>query len=113
MLLDDVLARRYLRLTELHRQVVGQRPVANLIVGGRRGEAQVKSVRQRKAHLLARIKKNLVFVPIKQLPDGSYLAKLYPSPRHRDRDEEGIVVRIIDYTFDDPGRPGSGQSIVC
>lgn len=69
----------------------------------------VKSVRQRKAHLLARIKKNLVFVPFKQLPDGSYLAKLYPSSRHRERDEKGIVVRIIDYTFDDPGRPGSGQ----
>jgi len=69
----------------------------------------VKSVRQRKAHLLARIKKNLIFAPIKQLPDGSYLAKLYPSPRHRERDEEGIVVRIIEYTFNDPGRPGSGQ----
>jgi len=69
----------------------------------------VQSVRQRKAHLLARIKKNLVFEPIKQLPDGSYLAKLYPSPRHRQRDEEGLVVRIIEYTFDDPGRPGSGQ----
>jgi len=68
----------------------------------------VQSVRQRQAHLLARIKQNLVFEPIKQLPDGSYLAKLDPSPRHRQRDEEGLVVRIIDYTFDDPGRPGSG-----
>jgi hypothetical protein len=69
----------------------------------------VSSVLARKAHLLARIKKNLIFTPIKQLGDGSYLAKLYPSPRHRDRDEDGIVVRIIEYTFDDPGRPGSGQ----
>lgn len=69
----------------------------------------VRSVRERKAHLLARIKKNLIFKPMKQLSDGSYLAKLYPSPRHRDRDEGGIVVRIIEYTFDDPGRPGSGQ----
>ena len=69
----------------------------------------VQSVLQRKAHLLARIKKNLVFTPTKRLADGSYLAKLYPSPRHRDRDEDGIVVRIIEYTFDDPGRPGSGQ----
>lgn len=69
----------------------------------------VHTVRQRKAHLLARIRKNLVFVPMERLSDGSYLAKLYPSPRHRDRDEGGIVVRIIEYTFDDPGRPGSGS----
>lgn len=71
--------------------------------------ATVAQVRQRQAHLLARIKKNLVFVPLRRLHDGSYLAKLYPSPRHRQRDEDGIVVRIIEYTFDDPGRPGSGQ----
>lgn len=69
----------------------------------------VRSVRARQAHLLARIKKNLIFTPIEQLADGSYLAKLYPSPRHRDRDEDGLLVRIIEYTFDDPGRPGSGQ----
>ena len=69
----------------------------------------VRTVRQRGAHLLARVKKNLVFRPLRRLHDGSYLAKLYPSPRHRDRDEEGIIVRIIEYTFEDPGRPGSGE----
>jgi hypothetical protein len=69
----------------------------------------VHEVRQRGAHLLARVKKNLIFRPIKRLSDGSYLAKLYPSPRHRERDEQGILVRIIEYTFDDPGRPGSGE----
>jgi hypothetical protein len=69
----------------------------------------VRQVRQQGAHLLARIKKNMIFTPIRRLSDGSYLAKLYPSPRHRDRDQDGIVVRIIEYTFDDPGRPGSGQ----
>lgn len=61
-----------------------------------------------KARLLARIKKNLIFQPIEQLSDGSYLARLYPSPRHRDRDEGGITVRIREYAFDDPGWPGSG-----
>jgi hypothetical protein len=69
----------------------------------------VQQVQARKAHLLARIKHNLVFVPQRCLHDGSYLAKLYPSPRHRDRDQDGVTVRIIEYTFDDPGRPGSGQ----
>lgn len=69
----------------------------------------VQQVRRRGAHLLARIKNNLVFRPLRRLGDGSYLAQLYPSPRHRDRDEGGVVVRIIEYTLSDPGRPGSGE----
>jgi hypothetical protein len=56
----------------------------------------VQQVRRRGAHLLARVKTSLVFRPLRRLGDGSYLAKLYPSPRHRDRDEDGVVVRIIE-----------------
>lgn len=69
----------------------------------------VRDVRQRGAHLLARVKTGLIFRPLRHLKDGSFLAKLYPSAQHRERDEDGIVVRIIEYTFDDPGRPGSGE----
>src|SRR3954466_2663368 len=69
----------------------------------------VAEVRRRGAHLLARIKSNLIFEPIRVLDDGSYLAKLYRSPADRQKDRKGIVVRIIEYTFDDPGRPGSGE----
>src|SRR5436309_1241554 len=69
----------------------------------------VHQVLQRRAHLLARIKNNLVFRPIRRLRDGSYLAKLYRSPPQRDRDEGGLLVRIIEYTLNDPGRSGSGE----
>ncbi len=69
----------------------------------------VHQVRQRGAHLVARIKNNLVFRPLRRLGEGSYLAKLYRSPRHRDRDQGGIQVRIIEYTLSDPNRPGSGE----
>jgi hypothetical protein len=69
----------------------------------------VQQVQQRKAHLLARVKNHMVFRPIRRLPDGSFLAKLYPSAWDRNQDRRGIVVRIIEYTFDDPGRPGSGE----
>lgn len=69
----------------------------------------VQQGRARRAHLLARIKKNLVFRPLRRLRDGSYLAKLYPSPQHRDRDEGGLMVRIIEYTLDDSGRSGAGE----
>lgn len=69
----------------------------------------VAEVRAPKAHLLARIKSNLIFEPIRALVDGSYLAKLYRNAADRRADRGGIPVRIIEYTFDDPGRPGSGE----
>lgn len=68
------------------------------------------AVRARKAHLLARIKSNLVFQPLEALADGSFLAKAYRSPGHRARDEGGILVRVIEYTLDDPARPTEAQA---
>ncbi len=71
--------------------------------------ATLQQVQSSHAHLLARIKKNLIFEPFQQLADGSYLAKFYGSTKDRRHDRNGIVVRIIDYTFDDENRPGSGE----
>lgn len=67
----------------------------------------VGEVLARKAQLLARVKTGLVFQPFRTLSDGSYLAKAYRSDRDRRKDRRGIEVRIIDYTFQDPGRPGN------
>jgi hypothetical protein len=69
----------------------------------------VRAVRARGAHLLARVKTGLTFNPIRHLKDGSYLAKVYPSDSCRKQDKQGILVRIIEYTINDPGRPGSGE----
>ena len=69
----------------------------------------VQQVVRRGAHLLARIKSNLIFVPTKVLSDGSYLAKMYRSCWDRQRDRNGIVVRIVEYTLTDPSRPGGGE----
>jgi hypothetical protein len=66
-------------------------------------------VRQRRAQVLARIKSDLIFEPIRVLADGSYLAKSYRNAASRQQDRDGILVRIIAYTFDDPGRLGSGE----
>lgn len=65
-------------------------------------------VRATQAHLLARIKTNLIFEPTRALPDGSFLAEMYASPKDRRDDRGGIAVRIVEYTLDDPNRPGSG-----
>jgi hypothetical protein len=68
----------------------------------------IREVLDRRAELLARVKNGLIFQPFRRLSDGSYLAKVYRTPRDRRKDQNGIIVRIIEYTFDDPGRPGCG-----
>jgi hypothetical protein len=51
----------------------------------------------------------MVFQPTVRLSDGSYLAKTYPSSYHRDKDRGGVVVRVIEYTLEDPRRKGHGE----
>ena len=48
------------------------------------------------ADLLWRIKKNTKFDVIEKLPDGSYLAKIYP-PRSSKHAQKEIIVRVIEY----------------
>lgn len=71
-----------------------------------------KTLDARGVKMLVRVKGNMVFKPIQRLPDGSYLAKIYPSSYARAKDRDGIVVRVIEYTLDDPQRTGHGQKHV-
>ena len=59
--------------------------------------------------LLLRVKSNMILKPIKRLSDGSYLAKIYPSSSDRKKDRNGIEVRVIEYTLNDPQRTGHGE----
>src|SRR5262245_12600433 len=65
-----------------------------------------KRLRRRGVHILARVKKNLVLRPRRQLPDGSYLAKIYRDDHDRRRDRRGIPVRVLRYTLSHPQRAG-------
>jgi hypothetical protein len=58
--------------------------------------------------LLARVSTRLVLRPLQTLADGSYLAKIYPCESERNKDRQGIVVRVIRYTLTDPQRVGYG-----
>src|SRR5207249_2343749 len=69
-----------------------------------------KGLRARGVHVLMRLKSNLIFRPWCRLSDGSYLAKAYPSAAARRQDREGVVVRVIKYTLDDPQRVGHGET---
>jgi hypothetical protein len=64
---------------------------------------------QRGAQVLGRLAAGTRPKPIQPLPDGSYRADIFPTePRRRKRGEH-VRVRVIEYTFTDPQRPGYKQ----
>jgi hypothetical protein len=65
--------------------------------------------RRRKAHFLSRLPWHVKPKFICALPDGSYLAYIYPSDYQRKKRGEHLLVRVIEYTVDDPNRPGHGE----
>jgi transposase IS4-like protein/DDE family transposase len=68
-----------------------------------------RQLEARGVKLLARVTKAMILRPIRTLADGSYLAKVYKSPSDRQKDQDGVVVRVIRYTLDDPRRVGHGE----
>jgi len=75
------------------------------------GYRLIRSVLGRGGHLLARVKAgHLVFRRLRDLPDGSYLSKVYRTYHDRTRDRDGQVVRLIEYTHTDANRPGCGAT---
>ena len=71
-----------------------------------------KTAMLRGVQLLARVKSGLILKSIQNLADGSYLAKIYRGCYDRQIDRDGIVVRVIRYTLDDPQRVGHGETHV-
>ena len=65
--------------------------------------------RQTGADFLGRVPSNLHLRPLQELPDGSYLAYIYPSDYKRKKRGEHLLVRVIDYTLNDPQRPGHAE----
>jgi len=49
------------------------------------------------ADLLWRIKRNSLLPCENRLPDGSYLSRIYASPKDQRRGRDGVVVRVIEY----------------
>ena len=62
--------------------------------------------------VLARVLSKMILRPFQTLADGSYLAKVYKNDSDRRKDRDGIVVRVIRYTLDDPQRVGHGEEHV-
>jgi len=63
----------------------------------------------RKAHFLGRLPSNVKPTFIRAISDGSCLAYIYPSDYQRKKRGEHLLVRVIEYTIDDPLRAGHGE----
>lgn len=69
----------------------------------------IKQARDQGTFILGPVPCHVVLKPVEHLPDGSYLATVYGNGYDRSQDRDGVTVRVIEYTFDDPNRPGHGE----
>ena len=69
----------------------------------------VQAIIQRESDVLARLPSHVRAKPVHSLDDGSYLARIRPSDYPRRSRGEHLLVRVIEYTFDDPARTGHGE----
>lgn len=69
--------------------------------------ALTQAVQQRGAAFLGRVPSGQTFEPVRCLPDGSLLARLWAAPpSSRTAQTEARLVRVLTYTLLDPHRPG-------
>jgi len=73
------------------------------------GYSSLAEAQRRGVHVLGRVADHVVFERVQTLPDGSYLAVIYPSWKDRRHRANGLIVRVMDYTLDDPQRPAYGE----
>jgi hypothetical protein len=65
---------------------------------------------ERGAQVLSRLPSSVKPKRIRSLPDGSYLAYLFPSEYQRRKRGERQLVRIVEYTITDPALSGYGET---
>ncbi len=59
-----------------------------------------KQAEETGSDLLWRVKKNLKLPCLRRFRDGSYMSRIYASDKDRRHDEDGIDVRVIEYTLE-------------
>ncbi len=69
----------------------------------------IQVMRAMRAHVLGRLASTVVPRYLRQLADGTYLAYLYPEDDTGKQRGRPLLVRIIEYTLEDPQRPGHGE----
>lgn len=67
--------------------------------------AMVQATVSKGCDYLGRIPANVKFLNEKNLDDGSYLSSIYPSGKLRKKGKQPILVRVIEYTIENPDNP--------
>ena len=73
------------------------------------GFSLLKQAVDTKRDVLGPVPAKVIMERIQTLPDGSYLARIYPTTYARHHHQQGLTVRVLEYTLDDPRRPGCGE----
>ena len=73
------------------------------------GYFSLLQAQRRNVQVVGRVADHVLFEVVRTLCDGSFLATIYPTWSDRRRHSNALLVRVIEYTFDDPNRPGHGQ----
>lgn len=111
-LVVDALFRPY-RPNELHGAFALLRSVRPdmlvLLDRGFHSARLIQVIRALRAHVLGRLASNVVPRYLRQLRDGTYLAYVYPEDDTGKQRGRPLLVRIIEYTLDDPARAGHGE----
>lgn len=97
---------------ELARQLWDQIPAGTLLTEDRglfSFDAWKTLSARKDLHLLVRLKSQMVFPKRTPLSDGSFLAWIYRNSHDRKRERDGIRVRVIEYTIEDPQRKGHAK----
>lgn len=91
--------------TTLARKVVARLPADALCMADRNFFSYVlwNAALATGAALLWRVKSELILPKLRRLSDGSYLSKIYPSSRAREKDVKGVWVRLIEYHLEPGG----------
>jgi len=91
--------------TTLAKKVVARLPVDALCMADRNFFSYVlwNAALATGAALLWRVKSDLILPKLRRLSDGSYLSKIYPSSRAREKDVSGVWVRLIEYRLQPGG----------
>lgn len=81
-----------------------------LLDAGLFGYGLLRAIMGQKAQFLGMVSSTPLLTPIRELSDGSYVARIYPGTRDRVNDRRGVEVRVIRYTLDDPQRTGHAET---
>ncbi len=70
------------------------------------GYSLLHDARAQGKQVLGRVSSQVILERLRTLSDGSYLADIYPRHRWHRRGAKALRVRVLEYTLDDPVRPG-------